>query len=127
LKQNVYASYQQSFRTILRYYVLRSSITQLEAGRLPKTNYLSGSGKAISLIVVLIVGLLVFYFFDMVICCWRFITTNERTLVAPGLSFVQFLGSFSLGLFCVLVVFPVAHPCTVRLVRRLQYQFTRSW
>jgi len=52
---------------------------------------------------------------------------NYNDLVGPGLSFVQFLGSFSLGLFCVLVVFPAALPYTVRLVRRLQYQFTRSW
>ena len=31
------------------------------------------------------------------------------------------------GLFCVLVVFPAALLHTVRLLRRLQYQFTRSW
>ena len=52
---------------------------------------------------------------------------NYNGLVVPGLSFVQFLGSFSLGLFCVLVVFPAALPHIVRLARRLQYQFTRSW
>jgi len=36
--------------------------------------------------------------------------------------FVQFLVCF-----CVLVVFPAALLHTVRLVGRLQYQFTRSW
>ena len=60
---------------------------------------------------------------DMVVCCWRFITT----MVLQRQVWVCTLGSFSLGFFCVLVVFPAALPHTVRLVRRLQYQFTRSW
>jgi len=41
--------------------------------------------------------------------------------------FVQFRVSFDSVCFCVQGVFPAALPYTVRLVRRLQYQFTRSW
>jgi len=41
--------------------------------------------------------------------------------------FVQFLESFDLDYFCVLVVFPAVLLYTTRLVRWLQYQFIRYW
>jgi len=41
--------------------------------------------------------------------------------------FVQILVSFHSVCFCVLSVLSAALPHTMRLVRRLQYQFARSW
>ena len=52
---------------------------------------------------------------------------NCNGLVAPRLSFVQCLVLFDSVCFCVLDVFPVARLHTVRLVRRMQFQFTWSW
>jgi len=51
---------------------------------------------------------------------------NNNCLVAPRPSFVQFLAPFHTVCFCVLGEFPAALPHSVRLVRRLQYQFIRS-
>jgi len=52
---------------------------------------------------------------------------NYNGLAAPGLSLYNFWVHFHSVSFCVLVVFPAALPYTVRLVIRLQYQFTCSW
>jgi len=50
---------------------------------------------------------------------------NYNGLVAPGLSLYS--GFIFTRFCCVLVVFPAVLPYTVRLARRLQYQFARSW
>jgi len=52
---------------------------------------------------------------------------NYNGLVAPGLRLYNLWVHFHSVGFCVLIVFPAALPYTVRLVTRLQYQFTRSW
>ena len=52
---------------------------------------------------------------------------NYNGLVAPGLSLYNFWFSFDSVCFCVLGLFPAALSHTVRLVRRLQHQFIRSW
>jgi len=62
--------------------------------------------------------------FYMLFCYWRFMTT----VVLQRHDWVCTMSGFiSLALFRVLVVFPAALLHTVRLVRRLQCQFTTSW
>jgi len=63
--------------------------------------------------------------FDMVVCCWRFITVmvlQRHDLVCTIFGFIFTRLVF---MFCVSAL--QLFPYTVRLVRRPQYQFTRSW